>query len=131
MNAISIIWPLVTIPPASTHISITVADLRLASRPLLYRPETIFYIVEDQMSPEDAELMKKFVHLKKEDNEARQLRASHSKSQVRVGVVKITEHPEDKLKGKMIQQYAGVTLESTSPAEPSDTESSSWSPYHT
>jgi len=83
------------------------------------------------MSPEDAELMNKFVHVKKEDSEARQLRTSHSKSQVPVGVVKITEHPEDKLIGKMIQQYAGVTLESTSPAEPSDTESSSWSPDFT
>lgn len=89
-----------------------------------YLSETIFYIIEDQMSSEDTELLRKFVHVRKEDNEARWQRAKHSQSQIPLDVVKITEHPEDKLLGDLALRLVDKSSESTSPAKPSDTESS-------
>jgi hypothetical protein len=87
-----------------------------------YLSETMYYIVESRMSPEDAELMWKFVHARKEDNLARRLRARHLHSQIPVDVVKITEHPDNKLLSYLMKQYADMSLESTS--ESSDSTSS-------
>jgi len=89
-----------------------------------YLSETIYYVVESRLSPEDAELMRKFVHIRKEDSEARHQRARHLQSQILVDVVKITEHPENKSLSNLINQYADMALEPTSPAESSDSKSS-------
>jgi len=89
-----------------------------------YLAHTVYYAVESRMNPEDAELMWKFVHLRKEDSKARQLRAKHLQSQIPVDIVKITEHPEDKSLSNLIQQYKDMSLES-SEEESSDIESNS------
>jgi len=90
-----------------------------------YLSETVYYILENWMNSEDAELMRKFVHVRKEDSKARQLRAKHLQSQILVDKVKITEHPEDKSLSNLIKQYRDTSLLSTSPEESTSLEESS------
>lgn len=58
------------------------------------------------MSSEDVELMEKFVQVRKEDSEARKLRANHLQSQLPMNVVNITEDVEINRFSNLIKQYA-------------------------
>jgi len=91
-----------------------------------YMSEKIYNIIENQLSSKDTELVRKFVHVRKEDSEVRRLHAKHSQSKIPVDNAKITKHPENKLLSNLIQQLVDMSQEPTSPAEPSDTESSPW-----
>lgn len=83
-----------------------------------YVCRTIYHTIESQVSSEDAELMSKFAHVRKEDSKARQLRASYLQSQFPVGVAKITDSPKKHL-GDLVKEYADMAPESTSQAESS------------
>ena len=71
-----------------------------------YLSESVYRLVIGQMSSEDAELMGKFVHVREEDSEVRQLRASHLKNQLPVNVMNITEDAEINRLSNLIKQYA-------------------------
>lgn len=68
--------------------------------------ETLYHVVEKRMSSEDVELMEKFVQVRKEDSEARKLRANHLQSQLPMNVVNITEDVEINRFSNLIKQYA-------------------------
>jgi hypothetical protein len=71
-----------------------------------YLSETMFNVVESRMSSEDAELMRKFVHVKKGVGEARQLHASRWQSQLPVNIVESTGDAEIARLSYLIGQYA-------------------------
>jgi hypothetical protein len=71
-----------------------------------YLSESMYRLVMGQMSSKDAELMGKFVHVREEDSEVRQLRASHLKNQLPVNVMNITEDAEINPLSNLIKQYA-------------------------
>jgi len=90
-----------------------------------YLSHTMYHLVRSQASSEDAELMLKFVHVRKEESEAWQLRSRHVQSQFPVNIIQITEDPENKRLSNMIKQYADMALESASQMSSSESESES------
>ena len=88
-----------------------------------YVCRTIYDAIESQVSSEDAELMWKFVHVRKEDRRARQLRARYLQSQYPVHFGKITETPKKNL-SDLFKECADMAPESASQAESSDAGSS-------
>lgn len=89
-----------------------------------YVSQTIYRITENQMSPDDAKLMWKFVGVRKEGSEAEQLRAT-LKSKLPVNIVKITEDPETQRLGDMIKKFTLIARGATAASESSETESDS------
>jgi len=124
-----------TLTSSSTTSSMAIDEVRatlfLAAKGMhdqgrnFYLSQAVYQLTQNRMSSEDAELMWKFVDVKREESEAQQLCAKHVQSQFPVNIVKITEDPDTQRLTNMIKQYTDMMLESTSSAEASETESTS------
>jgi hypothetical protein len=76
-----------------------------------YLPYTLFRVLLEEMDPEDVNVMKTFINLRKEDNESNKLRANQVHAQYPVNIVRMVDNPESRRLSNLMKQYPGLGLE--------------------
>lgn len=119
-----------TYSPAGPSSATTLEDVRssliLAAKGLhdqgqnYYLLYTIFHVVQNSMDDDDRDLMRRYVFVEGEDDQAKQLRTKRVLSQYPVSITRITDDPESQRLGNLIQKYADVAVDQQSISGQSD-----------
>jgi hypothetical protein len=88
-----------------------------------YLPYTLLHAVQKQMKSEDVDVLCRFVHRQRDKLLSGPLRARYVHAQYPVNIVDMTEHPDDKRLGSLIQEYANLAIEERSTSSGSEASS--------
>lgn len=85
-------------------------------------PYTVLQAIQHNMSPQDLNTLATFLNFKTEDRGTAYSRTKHVQTQYPVNIVNITDHPDQRRLGNIIQEFSEMALEAS--ATSSDTGSS-------
>ncbi|KAJ4199930.1 hypothetical protein NW767_007910 [Fusarium falciforme] len=74
-------------------------------------PTTLFELVQRQMSPEHVTILLSFVDLPNRNIISSRLRTEHVQAEYPVNIVDMTDHPDKKRLGKMIEEFTSLNVE--------------------